>query len=97
MSVSEKLKRLAELEALLNRPEIEDFIKGVQTEAAHQKVRWGQGHDLTKEAEDWFWTLGYLAGKALLSFRAGDLDKAKHHLITTAALTANWFESIKTK
>jgi hypothetical protein len=51
------------LYALLNTPEIHDFIKAVPLEAAHQRQRWGSDHDDGKTAADWFWLIGYLAGK----------------------------------
>jgi hypothetical protein len=84
-----------ELRALLNTPETEDFDKAVPLEAAHQVKRWGAEHDAGKNAEDWFWLVGYLAGKALAAFKAGDLTKAKHHTISTAAALRNWHAHIR--
>lgn len=78
------------LRKLIDNPEIEDFAKGVMLEAAHQVNRWGTDHDLQKPPEDWFWTLGYLAGKALSALKSGDMEKFKHHLISSAALLANF-------
>ena len=57
--------RVKELEALLDTPEIIDFAKAVQLEAAHQRKRWGSEHDAGKTDADWFWLIGYLSGKAL--------------------------------
>lgn len=57
--------RVAELEAKLNTPEIVDFAKAVELEAAHQRERWGSAHDAGKTDADWFWLIGYLSGKAL--------------------------------
>jgi len=57
--------RVAELEALVNTPEIINFAKAVQLEAAHQRKRWGSEHDAGKTDADWFWLIGYLGGKAL--------------------------------
>lgn len=82
--------QLASLRSLLNRPEINDFIEGVRIEAAHQLQRWGIEQDRNKNPEDWYWTVGYLAGKALHSQRAGDDGKFMHHLMTAAAVLANW-------
>lgn len=82
--------RIRELEGLLNTPEIMDFEKAVQLEAAHQRERWGSSHDVGKSNEDWFWLLGYLGGKALQSAKTGDIEKMLHHIITTAAACANW-------
>jgi len=86
--------RVKELEALLNTPELKDFIKAVPLEAAHQRERWGVEHDAGKEPEDWFWLLGYLAGKALAAFKIGDKEKALHHTISSAAVLANWHAAI---
>jgi hypothetical protein len=75
---------------LLHRPEIQEFLLGVKLEAAHQLLRWGTEHDRTKGPEDWYWTVGHLAGKALHAQRADDDGKFMHHLISTAAVLANW-------
>lgn len=83
------------LKALLNTPETEDFDKAVPLEAAHQVVRWGAAHDSGKNPEDWFWVVGYLAGKALAAFKTGDLTKARHHCISTAAALRNWHAHIR--
>ena len=88
------LERIAELEAQLNTPELHDFSAAVVLEAAHQRARWGSEHDAGKEPSDWFWLLGYLAGKGLRSHQAGDLDKALHHCISSAAVLANWHAAI---
>lgn len=82
--------RIAALEAELNRPETADFMRGVPLEAAHQRQRWGAAHDAGKAPLDWFWLIGYLAQKAATAAIAGDLEKAKHHTISTAAAMANW-------
>lgn len=75
-------------EALLNTPEIVDFAKAVQLEAAHQRARWGSDHDAGKADADWFWLLGYLGGKAL---RADDgIEKQLHRIISVAAAACNW-------
>lgn len=79
---------------LLNIPEINDFLLGVQTEAAHQRQRWGAPHDREKSPEHWFWLIGYLAGKALRSALSGDLNKAKHHCISTAAALFHWHTAV---
>ena len=81
---------IARLKAQLNTPEIEDFMRGVELEAAHQRERWGTDHDAGKTPADWFWLIGYVAGKALHAAIAGNSEKFKHHVITTAAVCANW-------
>lgn len=50
---------------LLNTPETESFDLAVPLESAHQVARWGAAHDAGKSPEDWFWLIGYLAGKVL--------------------------------
>lgn len=96
--ISEELGRAKaerdRLHALLNTPELEDFAKAIPLEAAHQRERWGTDHDAGKEPEDWFWVVGYLAGKALRSHSDGNVEKAKHHTITCAAVLANWHARI---
>lgn len=89
------LLELDRLSALLNTPEVEDFDKAVPLEAAHQQLRWGSDHDAGKNPEDWFWLVGYLAGKALAAFKAGDPNKAKHHTISTAAALRNWHAHLR--
>jgi len=82
------------LTALLNVPEVEDWAKGVMLEAGHQRERWGADHDAGKSPFDWFWLVGYLAQKAAASAVAGDIEKAKHHTISTGAALANWHLSL---
>lgn len=84
----------AEVRELLERPHIEEFFEASQVEAAHQRARWGEEHDINKSPEDWFWVIGYLSGKALAAFKAGDIDGAKHHTISSAAALAHWHEAI---
>lgn len=90
-NLQEEVKRLT---ALLNTPETLDFIKGLQLETAHQRERWATSHDAGKAPADWFWLIGYLAQKAMMSHLAGDTGKALHHTITTAAALANWHAAI---
>ena len=92
--VSVLKEEVARLTALINTPEIIDFVKAVQIEAVHQRERWGTEQDEGKTAADWFWLLGYLAGKALHSDKVGDQKKLLHHIITTAAACANWHAQI---
>jgi len=76
---------IARLKAELNTPEVVDFVKAVNLEAAHQRERWGSEHDSSKTDADWFWLVGYLVGKALHK-----PEKRLHHLITAGAALANW-------
>lgn len=73
------------LDQFINSPGLIDFQKAVILEAAHQRERWGSDHDAGKTPADWFWLVGYVAGKAL-----SKPDKRLHHIITTAAVCANW-------
>lgn len=82
------------LRSLVNTPELVDFSKAVQLEAAHQRERWGTDHDDGKAPSDWFWLLGYLAGKALFAHQSGNLEKALHHTISSAAALANWHAAL---
>lgn len=76
------------LRALLNSPQTANFLEAVRTEAAHQIERWGTDHDAGKGDGDWFWLLGYLAGKAIRPDATP--EKKLHHIITTAAACLNW-------
>lgn len=82
------------LEALLNTPHTADFLEAVRLETAHQVERWGTVRDRAKAPQDWFWLLGYLAGKALRAHMDGDKEKALHHTISSAAVLANWHAHI---
>ena len=82
------------LRVLINTPEIHDWLKGVEIEAPHQQERWGSEHDEGKTALDWFWLIGYLAQKAAYSAIAGDIEKAKHHTISTGAALLNWHRAL---
>lgn len=79
---------------LLNTPELHSFSEGVTLEALHQRERWGTDHDAGKAPADWFWLVGYLAGKALHAQTSGNAEKALHHTISTAAALANWHAAI---
>jgi len=87
-------EKFLNLELQVNSPEIEDFSKSVVLEAAYQRERWGAQHDAGKTPFDWFWLIGYLAQKAADAHVHGDVDKAKHHTISTAAALANWHLAI---
>lgn len=83
------------LKELLSRPEIDDFREGIVREAGHQRQRWGTAHDRSKSAENWYWLVGYLAGKALRAAITGDRNKALHHTISAAAALFQWHQAIK--
>lgn len=79
------LRRDAERYRAINTPEIHDFIVAIEREALHQRERWASDHDAGKTDADWFWLIGYLAGKAI-----NKPEKKLHHIITTAAACLNW-------
>lgn len=82
------------LKTLINAPSLDGFLRSVHIEAVHQIERWGEASDRAKRPADWFWLVGYLAGKALHAACAGDTDKALHHTISTAAALYNWHSAI---
>lgn len=93
-AIRELVSEVDRLSQLLNTPEISDFVKAVQLEAPHQRERWGSDHDAGKTPQDWFWLIGYLAGKALHSISSGKTEKGLHHIITTAAALCNWHAAL---
>lgn len=83
-------KRIQELETLINTPLVDNFIKALPLEAAHQQERWGTDHDVGKTQFDWIFLIGHLATRAAMKFTEGNREKALHHTITTAAVCLNW-------
>lgn len=84
------------LNAIIHTPHSDDFIQGVAIEAEFQRQKHGD-EDARKDPAQWYWVVGYLAGKALYSWLRGDVEKAKHHVITTAALCSNWHRKLKSE
>lgn len=83
-----EVKRLT---AIINQPESDDFIKGVSIEAEFQRRKHGVDDGLSRrEWMQWLWVAGYLLNKAVAACMRDDMPKAKHHLVTTAGLLANW-------
>lgn len=78
------------LHALVHTPQTHEWLEAVPLEAAYQIERWGTSHDQGKEPQDWFWLLGWLAGKAVHAAMSGDSEKAKHHTVSSAAVLLNW-------
>lgn len=70
----------------INTPEIHDFLSAVENEALHQRERWGVDKDGGKSDAEWYWLVGYLAGKALHDVKG----KRLHHIITASAALLNW-------
>lgn len=88
------VREVERLNSIINTPQADDFLRAVSTEAEHQRQRWGSDHDAGKMPADWFWLVGYLGGKALHAHAVGDVTKAEHHVITTAAACANWHRAM---
>ncbi len=87
MDMAAALAEIRRYQTIVDTPELDDFIAAVVREAEHARGRW---EDEGKGAPDWFWLVGYLAGKALSSWKLGDVERVKHHIITTAGACLNW-------
>lgn len=72
------------LKALVNTPELLNFMAGVPLEAVHQQERWGAKHDGGKTPEDWYWLIGHLAGRALAH------HKEAERLNSELAMAEDW-------
>ena len=70
------LEEVRKLDARINSPITDDFLKGVRYEAAHQVGRWGPSHDRGKIPLDWFWLVGFLSQKAAHAALEGNQEKA---------------------
>lgn len=93
-ATTELKEEIERLKALINTPHVESFLEAVKLEAIHQQERWGKAHDRNKSAENWFWLVGYLAGKALRANIDGNREKALHHTISSAAALLHWHHAI---
>lgn len=87
--------RLEYLENLISNPEIEDFLKGVKIEAAHQTEKWGLEIEETKYPHDYSLVLDKLKGKQAQAIWDKDIEKYKHHLVTMAAVCHNIHRQLK--
>lgn len=83
----------ARLKAILDSPLYEPFLEAVEAEAQHQ-IYHRDEEDAAKGPEDWFWLIGYLAGKLLRACHDRDKEKAQHHTISSAAVLLNWHRHI---
>lgn len=77
------------LEAIINKPETSDFLRGVSIEAEHARRRWKKDDEL-KDHWQWAGLVLFLAGKAVNAIACGDGEKFKHHCVSTAAALLNW-------
>lgn len=83
------------MSALDDVPITHDFLAGLHAEKDHQVRRWGRSHDSNKSPTDWFWVLGWIAGKAVAAHLAGDRVKAQHRVIAAAAILSHWHDALK--
>ena len=91
-----KLKaEIERLNKILSTPLIEEFFEAAKAEARHQASRSHEYHDDNKKPSEWFWLVGYLAGKALQAHITGDRRKGLHHTISSAAALMHWHQAIK--
>lgn len=93
-NLSAAMDEVCRLRKLINSPQTDNWMESVQLEAAHQQERWGVKGDVGKTPLDWFWLLGYLAGKAVAAFVAGDPSKGKHHIVSSSAMLLNWHRHV---
>jgi hypothetical protein len=82
-------REIEKLKAIVNAPDPSDFLKATETEMRYQRVRWGAEGDAGKTDADWFWLIGYLAGKALHN-PGNNHEKRLHRITTIAAAAGNW-------
>lgn len=78
----------------LGAPEVDDFFAAVKKEALYQRERWSAEHDGGKTDADWFWLIGFLAGKALHN-PGNSQEKKLHRIITVAAAACNWWAAVR--
>jgi hypothetical protein len=88
-TIAARDREIAELKAIVNAPDPSDFLKATETEMRYQRVRWGAEGDAGKTDADWFWLIGYLAGKALHN-PGNNHEKRLHRITTIAAAAGNW-------
>ena len=93
-AVSRQTRELRRLRRILNTPVYQPFLEAVRAEAAHQAARANEYEDETKSADDWFWLLDHLQGKAMASHQNGNFDHALHHTISSAAVLFHWHAAI---
>ena len=91
MDAANELQRL---DQVLHSPSIDDFLKSVRLESAHQSESGRTQNDDQKTPEDWHRLLEYLTAKAVNAWNAGDTKKALHHTISSAAVLHHWHEHI---
>jgi hypothetical protein len=89
IELKEAHAEIERLTAIIHQPEMDYFLKGVSTEAEYQREIHEEG-DADKTPAQWVACITYLASKALQAIATGRIDKAKHHIVTTAACCKRW-------
>lgn len=84
---------ITRLRAIVDSPDPFGFWEASVAEAQFQRMKWEHDGDEGKAEADWFWFIGYLAGKALHN-PDGDLVKKLHRITTIAVAAANWHAAI---
>lgn len=90
-----KTARVMELEALINNPELDDFLNGLKLESAHQTERWGRNDEEKKFPHEYANVVSYLVGKLIKAIWDRDKDKFKHHCISIAAALFNCHRQVR--
>lgn len=85
MISKERYDQLLFIEKLVNSPEINDFLKGVQLEAVHQVQRWGIENEEASPPHHFILVFAKLLGKMSTDVFDRDVEKFKHHCIAVAA------------
>lgn len=86
---------------IINTPEIEDFLRAVKIEAAHQREKWAETDPMKSDA-DFYWLIGWLGGKAVTDAHEPDDSRTErerrlHRIVTVAAAAYNWHERAKVR
>lgn len=89
IELKEAHAEIERLTAIIHQPETDYFMKGVSIEAEYQREIHEEG-DADKTPAQWVACITYLASKALQAIAIGRIDKAKHHIVTTAACCKRW-------
>lgn len=78
------------LNSLINHPIVNSFIEGFVVEQAYQSEKWD---DIDKRTPVmWLLLIGHLLYKIIEAEESGDLDKARHHTISSSAVLFQWFK-----
>lgn len=89
--------RISKMEASINSPVINDFIKGMKIEAEHQTQRWGVEKEENEPPHHYILVTNKLLGKMAIDIWDKNTDKFKHHIIALAAEMFNLHRQIDKK